>query len=555
MDPLNSHTYLRRDKSFNLFHLLTDRELGIDRRHYIHRRPSKNFCVDFFKCIPPNLTIANVEKHTNFIRKFSPDGKFLICFSRDQQSFESYKFLGTTNACKMLYKWKSEYVPPDCNTGLGHEIRQNIFSQLFQLHWSIQLTSTFMRALYREFSIFTEDGKYIIIASHMPIQEEHLPSYYTLNSIGRMHFEYDLFWYRFYMVRLSDGAVSDTIEFPYDFIKLSHNHGVTLRRNLMVVVSLFHQTINILKLCNGKFIRSNTIGRYPHGTDECICKHVPEYENCCQMLDTGNNGLKQKILIFLYRKVLNFQDEKRTEMIQLFYRRLFIYEAMQIYKLQFLDPDHLLIRYDLHKHPNVQTTELHKLFVVYNLVDNEIVRVSAENASDLLLYFVYYCDYFRDVRSIFTGRAPSSSSNNVQIRYAQMRIINAFPRGYFDAAYRLLPQIPLSVQSYSVSPFLDLNVFQYDTQMVSALERPRYSNCQPIRFNDRETNLLLYRMYLGIFDQENKDKHNLLMPGGPKELIAYVFHPYEPFFISVQKIGNRYVTNFHIRNEGTIVKR
>ncbi|XP_055847793.1 DET1 homolog [Episyrphus balteatus] len=589
MEWTNQHTFVPREKSMNLVHLLRDREIGIDRRYSVHRRKLKDFDADFFKCITPNLTIANVEKHFNFIRKFTPDGKYLICFSRDQQSFESYKFLGTTRVCPLLYHWKTEYVPPDCNNGLGGLIRRNIFNELFRLHWSIQLSSTFMRPLYREFSIFTEDGKYIIIASHTPIAEEHLPSYYTMGSINCMHFEYDLFSYRFYLIRLRDGSVSDTMEFQYDFIKLSHNHGVSLKGNLMVVVSLLHQTINLVKLKDGKFIRLNTLGVYPHGTDECLCKHVPEYEKCCQTLDNGLSGFKQKIVIFLYNKVMSYPIEQRPELLKMFYQRLYIYEAMQIYKLQFLDEDHLLIRYDLHKHPEVETAIAHKFFVLYNLPEDEIIKISAENAFDLLLYFVYCCDTFRDTRSLFTGRAPSSSSNNMQIRCAQQRIIHSFPRGFFDAAYRLLPQIPLAVQSYSASPYLDLNLFHYDTQLVSALERPRYSNCEPINFSDRTSKLLLFRMYFGIFNymDNNVLQQQYRGPGGggtvgggaaaaaggtaggvsggavgggappsaPKELLAFVFHPIEPFFISVQKLENRYVTNFHIRNEGTILRR
>ena len=40
-----------------------------------------------------------------------------------------------------------------------------------------------------------------------------------------------------------------------------------------------------------------------------------------------------------------------------------------------------------------------------------------------------------------------------------------------------------------------------------------------------------------------------------RELVAFIFHPYEPFIISIQKLASRYVVNFHIYNEASVVKQ
>ena len=36
--------------------------------------------------------------------------------------------------------------------------------------------------------------------------------------------------------------------------------------------------------------------------------------------------------------------------------------------------------------------------------------------------------------------------------------------------------------------------------------------------------------------------------GSSKKLVAYIFHPHEPFIISIQKVESDYVVNFHFRS-------
>ena len=45
----------------------------------------------------------------------------------------------------------------------------------------------------------------------------------------------------------------------------------------------------------------------------------------------------------------------------------------------------------------------------------------------------------------------------------------------------MLAQLPISAQSYSSSPYLDLSLFSYDDKWVSAMERPKACGEHPIR--------------------------------------------------------------------------
>lgn len=70
-----------------------------------------------------------------------------------------------------------------------------------------------------------------------------------------------------------------------------------------------------------------------------------------------------------------------------------------------------------------------------------------------------------------------SPNNNLYAKLQQNRfkqtIVSARGGGIVEATKRLLSQLPISAQSYSNSPYLDLSLFSYDDKWVSMLERPK----------------------------------------------------------------------------------
>lgn len=141
---------------------------------------------------------------------------------------------------------------------------------------------------------------------------------------------------------------------------------------------------------------------------------------------------------------------------------------------------------------------------------------------------------------------PCSPNNNIYARLLQSRskqtIISARNGGVVEATKRILAQLPISAQSYSNSPYLDLSLFSYDDKWVSIMERPKACGEYPIRFFGRDSGLLKFRIHPGLQDRRGNQN---------RRLVAFTFHPTEPFAISVQRIDSDYVVNFHIRNSGT----
>ena len=126
-----------------------------------------------------------------------------------------------------------------------------------------------------------------------------------------------------------------------------------------------------------------------------------------------------------------------------------------------------------------------------------------------------------------------------QQRFKQT-IVSAKNGGTTEARKRVLAQLPISAQSYTVSPYLDLNLFSYDEKWVSVMERPKACGEHAIQFYGRDCGLLKFRIYAGL---QNRNPP----PPSARRLVAFIFHPTDPFAISVQRTNLEYVVNFHVR--------
>lgn len=86
----------------------------------------------FYQNVFPNYTVVNVEKPPCFLRKFSPDGKYLVAFSADQTSIEVYEYRGAAAAADLLVDCNGEYIGIKNDEASVH-IRNNIFKRFFRV--------------------------------------------------------------------------------------------------------------------------------------------------------------------------------------------------------------------------------------------------------------------------------------------------------------------------------------------------------------------------------------------------------------------------------------
>jgi de-etiolated-1 len=113
----------------------------------------------------------------------------------------------------------------------------------------------------------------------------------------------------------------------------------------------------------------------------------------------------------------------------------------------------------------------------------------------------------------------------------------------------ILSELPLSSQSYTCTPYLDHNLFSYDMKLISNFDRPKPIGDQIIRFNNRENDRFSFRMYPG-----RQIANNPQAPQVPiKRLVAFIWHPHEPFCISVQRATQEYNVNFHVYTKNNLI--
>ena len=161
-------------------------------------------------------------------------------------------------------------------------------------------------------------------------------------------------------------------------------------------------------------------------------------------------------------------------------------------------------------------------------------------------YFRRFSGWNGKSRSMLVAhhQVTSSPCNNIHAALIQQRfkqtIVSAKNGGTTEARKRVLAQLPISAQSYTVSPYLDLNLFSYDEKWVSVMERPKACGEHPIQFYGRECGLLKFRIYAGLQGRQPP-------PPSARRLVAFIFHPTDPFAISVQRTNLEYVVNFHVR--------
>jgi len=530
----------------NLVSRLHYRETNIGRAG-THFHVARMFYTNIF----PNFTVVSVEKPPCFLRKFSPDGTYFIAFSSDQTSIEIYEFQGPGAAEALLQNVKGEDAGIRSDPMAAH-IRSKLFDAFFKRKHVTSVASN-GEHLNRECSLFTDDGKFVIVGSAVYVPDDPHPYFFDIyrnNESVSPNARSPLENYSLHIVELETGRLCDTRQFNCDKIYLSHNQGLYLYRNTLAVLSVQQQTIHIFQVKgDGSFIDVRTIGRFCYEDDQLWVSMASSSSQTERPFnDMALNSLKHRLLVFLYKRACFLSDEAGTRrpLMRLF-QHFSQLQQLRMWKMQLLDENNLLIKYASEDvvtmrvaDPNSQPS----FFVVYNMLTTEVVAVYENTCEQLLELFENFCDLFRNATLHCDVAFSCSASSNIHARQIQQRfkhtIVNAKFGGPTEAIKRLLAQLPISSQSYSSSPYLDLALFSYDDKWVSVMERPKACGDHPIRFYARDSGLLKFKIYAGLLGKNP--------PPTARRLVAFTFHPSEPFAISVQRTNAEYVVNFHIRH-------
>lgn len=241
--PLPQEIHSRRIPKQNVVLRLIERETFFS-------KPGTQFHLarKFYTNVFPNFTVINVEKPPCFLRKFSPSGMHFIAFSLDQTSLEIYEFQGSAAAGDLFQSIKGDSLPVG-NDRVMNDIRNKLFDRFFHKK-HVALIASNGEHLNRECSLFTDDGRYVIVGSATFVPENHHPlaneMYRNNESVSsfRVHLEN----YSLHIIELATGRLCDRRRFRSDKIFLSHNQGLYLYKSTLAVLSVQQQTIHIFQV-------------------------------------------------------------------------------------------------------------------------------------------------------------------------------------------------------------------------------------------------------------------------------------------------------------------
>ncbi|XP_030499339.1 light-mediated development protein DET1 isoform X2 [Cannabis sativa] len=456
----------------------------------------------FYENLVPSHTIYDIECPDHLFRKFTEDGQYLVCFSRNHQELIVYRPSWLSFSCK----------DEDCDI---HDLppQAKKFDSFFTQLYCVSLASS-NELICKDFFLYMESNQYGLFATSTT-QIHDAPAVggaiQGVPSIEKI---------TFHLLRLEDGVVLDEKVFNDDFINLAHNMGVFMHDDLLAVVSLRYQTIHILQIRDsGNLVDVRAIGAFCSEDDELFLNsNVPtmgvqltenNVENGLhQGLPNSSNyflsGIKQRLLSFIFRGIWSEETNhalRAQNLKRMFYFHFQDYVDLIIWKVQFLDRHHLLIKFGSVDGAVSRTPDQHPpFFAVYNMETTEFVAFYQQNSADEL-YLLFEQEQLRSLKN-----KASSSSQFVK---------------------KMLSSLPINCQSLSPSPYFDQSLYRFDEKLISAADRHRQSTDHPIKFIlRRQPHALRFKIKPGP-EGGNADSR-------AKKISSFLFHPFLPLALSIQ---------------------
>ncbi|XP_050216548.1 light-mediated development protein DET1 isoform X2 [Mercurialis annua] len=488
----------------------------------------------FYENLVPSHTIYDVESPDHSFRKFTDDGHYLITFSRNHQELVVYRPKWLSYSCK-----GEDCCLPD---------RSKRFDSFFTQLYVVSLASA-NEVICKDFFLYVESLRFGLFATstaqfhETPAVGGAIPGVPSIEKIT------------FHLLRLEDGVILDEKAFQNDFINLAHNMGVFLYDDLLAVVSLRYQTIHILQIReSGNLVNVRAIGAFCREDDELFLNSSAQYmatldkskmhqpsqnhlENSVHDTQPGSDnsflsGIKQRLLSFIFRGIWN-EDKNKDVRVQCLKKKFYFhfqdYVDLIIWKVQFLDRHHLLIKFGS-VDGGVSRSADHQpsFFTVYNMDTTEVVAFYQNSEDELYLLFEQFSNHFYATsRNSLYMNFISSHSNNIHA-FEQLRSIKIKASNYSSFVKKMLASLPFNCQSLCPSPYFDQSLFRFDDKLISATDRHRPSTDHPIKFiSRRQPYTLKFKIKPGPEAGS--------IDGRSRKVSSFLFHPFLPIALSIQQ--------------------
>ncbi|CAO3611166.1 unnamed protein product [Cunninghamella echinulata] len=581
--------------SLSLYDQLKQRQIGI------HNKKSAIAAArSAYKHITPNHTIYKVQTPNDIIiLRFTPDGKYLICFSNMLDELLLY------NLKTCVYPWQD-----------NNDLMGNCFDHFFHLKYRQPINIPEGHFLCKDFYLITNNIKYIILASskvvYAPLNRRSLyPT--SLDDIKILND------YTFYSIDLETGQLISQFTLSSDFLHLNHHACVSLYEQMFAILSLKHQTIKILLIdLQGKFHELRSIGNYLYPDDELMISKQEDnemqyiyqqqeqeqeqnkqsqsrstinkkFQNSTEIkldpsvstetdntpigitgytldnLSYGNENLfqqstaddsqtknqvygsfQQAFLSKLFKMATMKNDGVS---LQQYYRNFNVYSSMRYWRMQYLNEQKILIKLVSSTTSLISTTEALNhliIFVIFNLETSQIDEIFDNSNERIIDLFVEYGNTLRGPPPTGIRWYGSHCGNNHKAKAMLNRQLHTWicskQGSYSEGIKRLSMELPIQCQTYMDCPYFDLNLYSFDEKLILPTDNKLRTNDEVIKFYSSGTHELIFKVDPNPYPTLRQNSSHIL-----RRMSNMIPHPFYPFIITRQFSNNYSQTiNFHV---------
>uniref|UniRef100_A0A915E6R6 Uncharacterized protein n=3 Tax=Ditylenchus dipsaci TaxID=166011 RepID=A0A915E6R6_9BILA len=421
--------------------------------------------------------------------RFTPDGTKLIGISLHLQDVFIFNYSGVQSV-------------------MNHDISSDtLFSALFGSrsnvvfwHQSNQSERLSFGPLSRDCCLVTADSKHLIVSASVVVSES------SSRISGGIQKNSE-----------SLSPSSSSLE-EITFYSIDLQKCVYLMERTLAVLSTQHQTIHMYSIdrSSGMFIPLSQIGRSMLDDDRL---YTFSGEN--PVTEIWLTGFRQRFLTFL------FKEHCAKGQAQLFLRNISLYRSLKMHKLQMVGPELLLLRMDAHASRS-EPYSFQYMFVVLEWRKGTIVGVYSRSSEVLFKAFERYNESFRSGNAAF-NHFPTSMEHCGYVRSSHEYIKQSTLASYCAADTRR--------RFLSALPFAGIRM----TRLWVILRREG-STGSVLEDIQQKTNRL--HVDLEFQSSESYSRQN--------QYFKIIFHPTEPFAISVNKSQPDALTTFHLPNASPV---
>lgn len=185
------------------------------------------------------------------------------------------------------------------------------------------------------------------------------------------------------------------------------------------------------------------------------------------------SGLKQRIMSYLYRKAIASLSTNPKALTH-FYLTFSYFSNLVFWRCGFLDDEHILIKFGSlqsisNRSASADTSNFTSFFVIYSLATTQVIGVYENGSQEMLQYFMAW-DALRGQHISSTLSNPVSHVSNSKYAHdalskTMFAIRKARNGGYTQSIRRVLSNLPFNPQSFSESPYFDLDLFSFGTSL------------------------------------------------------------------------------------------